>query len=269
MPSPTKRLLRALRRVFPGCQIAAQGVAFSMFLAFFPFLLFGLGVLSGTGWGGTAAREMWLRLQIIVPPASSRLVETFMSRHTTNAWQYALLGLFGTVIVGTQVMIGLMEGFQIVEKDAERPSYWVRQRRALALLCLTIVPWMAVVVLTTFGKQVRNWLIFLTGHSSMVRFGVALIYFALVLPLAAIVLMVVYRVGRPEHGQWQAVFPGAALATVLWWIADILFGTYVRNVPYNQVYGGVAAVIGLLIWMYLTAVIVFIGAAYNAELRVR
>ena len=265
MPSPAAKLLRAFRRVFPGCQIAAQAVAFSMFLAFFPFLLFGLGVLSGSGWGAEAAREMWLRLEVIVPPASSRLVQTFMGRHATNAWQFVLLGLFGTVIVGTQVMIGLMEGFQIVERDAERPSYWVRQRRALALLCLTIVPWLAVVVLTTFGKQVRNWLLFLTGESDIVRLVVALIYFALVLPLAAIVLMVVYRVGRPEHREWQAVFPGAAIATVLWWVADILFGTYVQHVPYNQVYGGVAAVIGLLIWMYLTAVIVFLGAAYNAE----
>lgn len=267
MPNPARKLLRSLRRVFPGCQIAAQAVAFSMFLAFFPFLLFGLGVLSGSGWGAQAAREMWLRLQVIVPPASARLVETFISRHGTNAWQFILLGLFGTAVVGTQVMIGLMEGFQIVEGDAERPSYWVRQVRALALLCLTIVPWLAVVVLTTFGRQVRNWLIFITGYSVQVRLVVALIYFALVLPLAAIVLMVVYRVGRPEHREWQAVFPGAALATVLWWVADILFGTYVRHVPYNQLYGGVAATIGLLIWMYLTAVIVFLGAAYNAESR--
>ncbi|HEV2490001.1 MAG TPA: YihY/virulence factor BrkB family protein [Candidatus Acidoferrales bacterium] len=269
MPGAGKTIVRSLRRVFPDCQIAAQAVAFSMFLAFFPFLLFGLGVLSGTGWGATAVREMWLRLQVIVPPASSRLVESFMSRHTTNAWQFVLLGLFGTVIVGTQVMIGLMEGFQIVERDSSRPSYWVRQLRALALLCLTIIPWLAVVMLTMFGKQVRNWLIVLTGHSVLVRLSVALLYFAFVLPLAVLVLMVVYRVGRPEHREWQTVFPGAAVATALWWVVDILFGTYVRHVPYNEVYGGVAAAIGLLIWMYLTAVIVFLGAAYNAELRAR
>jgi membrane protein len=37
--------------------------------------------------------------------------------------------------------------------------------------------------------------------------------------------------------------------------------------PYDVVYGGLAAAIGLLIWMYLTAVVVLLGAAYNAELR--
>jgi uncharacterized BrkB/YihY/UPF0761 family membrane protein len=40
----------------------------------------------------------------------------------------------------------------------------------------------------------------------------------------------------------------------------------VRKVPYNVVYGGLAAVIGLLIWMQLSAMIIFLGAAWNAEL---
>jgi uncharacterized BrkB/YihY/UPF0761 family membrane protein len=59
--------------------------------------------------------------------------------------------------------------------------------------------------------------------------------------------------------------PGAVLATLLWWLVDILFGVYVRRVPYSIVYGGLAAVIGLLIWMQLAAIVIFLGAAWNAE----
>ena len=62
------------------------------------------------------------------------------------------------------------------------------------------------------------------------------------------------------------VLPGAMVATLLWWLVDVLFGVYVRRVPYGVVYGGLAAVIGLIIWMQLSAVIVFLGAAWNAEL---
>jgi len=39
----------------------------------------------------------------------------------------------------------------------------------------------------------------------------------------------------------------------------------VRKMPYNVVYGGLAAVIGLMIWMQISTVIVFLGAAWNAE----
>ena len=62
------------------------------------------------------------------------------------------------------------------------------------------------------------------------------------------------------------VLPGAMLATLLWWVVDVVFGVYVRRVPYGVVYGGLAAVIGLIIWMQLSAVIIFLGAAWNAEL---
>jgi uncharacterized BrkB/YihY/UPF0761 family membrane protein len=48
-------------------------------------------------------------------------------------------------------------------------------------------------------------------------------------------------------------------------LTNALFGLYVRRVPYSLVYGGLAAVIGLLIWMQISAVIVFLGAAWNAE----
>jgi membrane protein len=56
------------------------------------------------------------------------------------------------------------------------------------------------------------------------------------------------------------------VATLLWWVTDIGFGFYVRKVNYSVAYGGLAAAIGLLIWMQLSAVIIFLGAAWNAEL---
>ena len=79
-------------------------------------------------------------------------------RKTVHPWRWIALGLGGTLIAGTQVMIGYIEGFRVVEGDLLRPSYWRRQLRALGLLCLTIVPMLAVVVLTVFGKQTRAWL---------------------------------------------------------------------------------------------------------------
>jgi membrane protein len=79
-------------------------------------------------------------------------------------------------------------------------------------------------------------------------------------------LTVIYRVARPREKSLANVLPGAIVATLLWWLVDVLFGYYVRKVPYSVVYGGLAAVIGLLIWMQLSAVIIFLGAAWNAEL---
>ena len=88
---------------------------------------------------------------------------------------------------------------------------------------------------------------------------------AVVFVLSMITLMLLYRIGRPGHRGFVRLFPGAMVSTILWWVVDVLFGVYVRKMPYDVVYGGLAAAIGLLLWMYLTAVVVLIGSAYNAE----
>jgi len=96
--------------------------------------------------------------------------------------------------------------------------------------------------------------------------GMWLVFFpvaAMILAMAA--LTVIYWVARPKEVSLRGVLPGAALATLLWWVANALFGFYVRKMPYNVVYGGLAAVIGLMIWMQISTVIVFLGAAWNAE----
>ena len=80
-----------------------------------------------------------------------------------------------------------------------------------------------------------------------------------------ITLVLLYRIGRPGHRGFMHLFPGAVVSTIMWWVVDVVFGVYVRKMPYDVVYGGLAAAIGLLLWMYLTAVVVLIGAAYNAE----
>jgi membrane protein len=93
------------------------------------------------------------------------------------------------------------------------------------------------------------------------------LYVAASLLIVMIGLSVIYRVGHPRKQLWKSVVPGAAVATVLWWIVSICLGFYLRHVPYSLVYGGLAVTIGLLLWMQLTATILLIGDAYNAELQ--
>ena len=83
--------------------------------------------------------------------------------------------------------------------------------------------------------------------------------------LALLALTAIYRLARPGEESFRNVLPGAVLATSLWWCTNALFGFYVRKVPYSVVYGGLAAVIGLLVWMNISALIIFLGAAWNAE----
>ena len=65
---------------------------------------------------------------------------------------------------------------------------------------------------------------------------------------------------------WRFSFPGAALGTLLWFPATLLFGYYVtRYANYSRVYGSLGAGIALMIWLYLIALCVLAGAEFNAQ----
>jgi membrane protein len=260
-----KNLFRGLGRIFPDCITLSQAIAFNMFLAFFPMLLLALGVISSTAAFHGALREVPDRLRLILPPGSEDVVTQYFVRKGQHPWKWILLGLGGTLLAGSQVMVGFIEGFRIIEGDPLRAGYWRVHLRALLLLLLTIVPTVVVVILTVFGKQARAWLIRQFGQPLLIHEVELVFQAAVVFTLSMIALVLLYRIGRPGHRGFMSLFPGAIVSTVLWWVVDVLFGVYVRKMPYDVVYGGLAAAIGLLLWMYLTAVVVLIGAAYNAE----
>jgi len=260
-------LQRALLRVYPRCITQAQAVALNLFLAFFPILLMALGLFSS--WAGLRAevQELTHRLRRTLPPGSQQLVLDFLTRPATHPWRWMLLGLAGTLLAGTQAMKLIMDGFRIVrgEGDCDRPGFWRHQARALFLLAATIGPGLVTVVLTVFGKQVRRQMIHAVGMPTLIRALWQMTYFGATLIFAVLMLALVYRVGSPRVRRWREVLPGAMVATLLWWVVNAAFGLYVRHAPYNLVYGSLAATIGLLIWMQFSAMVIFLGAAYNAQ----
>ena len=262
-----QKLTRALGRVFPDCIILCQAIAFNMFLAFFPLLLLALGFLGETSVFRDALREIPQHLALILPPSSWDVVSTYFIRPAVHPWRWILLGAGGTLVAGTQVMLGYLEAFRMIEGDLFRPSYLRRQLRAFVLLCVTIVPMLLVVVLTVFGKGMRAWIGLYISSPYVSRELEIALYLAVTFLLAMGSLVMLYRLGRPGHPDYRSLLPGAGVATVVWWAVDMGFGWYLRKMPYTTVYRGLAAAIGLLLWMFITAVVVLLGAAYNAEHR--
>ena len=244
--------------------MVSQAVAFNMFLAFFPMLLVALE-LASSSLHGKSGQELFGRLSTILPPGSWQLVSEYLSRREVNTWRWALLGWVGTLLVGSQVMKLIMEGVHMIYVDRERHSFLGRQLRGLLLFCITIVAWLGAVALSVFGQPLRQWMTRGPDESPLVRgfWGIMLPVFAMI--LAVLVLALIYRVSRPDATTWSSVLPGAAAATILWWSVNLLFGIYVRKMQYEFVRGGLATAIGLMVWMEFSAMIVFLGAAWNAE----
>ncbi len=85
----------------------------------------------------------------------------------------------------------------------------------------------------------------------------------------SLILALVYRFGpNRDHPQWRWITWGSAVATLLWLISTQVFVFYTQNLAhYDVTYGQLAALIGFLIWLWLSLMIVLLGAEINSELE--
>ena len=82
-------------------------------------------------------------------------------------------------------------------------------------------------------------------------------------------IAVLYRYGPDRRAaRWQWVSVGSAIAAVTWIAASFLFSWYLASFAnYNATYGSLGAVVGLMIWLWISTILVLLGAEFNAEIE--
>ena len=97
-----------------------------------------------------------------------------------------------------------------------------------------------------------------------------LLTFPLVLSIMSLTFGFIYRYGPSRWHPGQPIMPGAVIAAILWAILSMLFRLYVSHFGnYNQVYGTVGAVIVLMLWLYLSSLVLLIGDQLNVTVGKR
>lgn len=101
------------------------------------------------------------------------------------------------------------------------------------------------------------------------RWTIQLARWPLLFVLAVVALAVLYRYGPSrDEPRWSWASPGALVGTALWLLGSIAFSVYVSNFGnYNQTYGTLSAVVVLMMWLFISAYSVVIGAEVNAEVE--
>jgi membrane protein len=162
------------------------------------------------------------------------------------------------------VMKLIVKGIELIYGHHATHSFLGRQIRGLLLFSVASLAWLVALALSVFGRPLERWITAEFGNFSLVRNFLIVTLPVLAMILAMFVLALIYRVAR-AGSTWSSVLPGAAVATILWWGVNWLFGIYVRKTQYGPVYGGLAAAIGLMAWMEISATLVFVGAAWNSD----
>jgi membrane protein len=161
----------------------------------------------------------------------------------------------------------LTEALNVAYEIAEtRPG---RKRFALTLAFGPVLALMVLVSvgLMLIGPRFVERIAELVGLDKVFIFLWGWLRFPVALSLLAVVLSLVYRYGPDAKQRFRSVGLGAVLAVVLWAISSVGFSFYLANFAnYGVTYGSLGAAVGLLLYLYICASVVLLGAEVNAAI---
>jgi membrane protein len=262
-----RKFLLLLRRAFfnalmDGCFGIAKGAAYSGLLSLFPFLSSLAAILVQAN--AAAVSEYLARFLLeVVPPGTADLVRyQFTSRGQRPVW--LLLGaMLLSVWAAASLMESLMEGFRAAYRLPTGRGILKDRMVAIVLVFVAAVPAVGASLLVLSGSWLQQFLFPASGwmHGITQALTSAISFGAIVLVVALL-----YFIGPNRPMKWRDVWPGAWIASFLWFLVTLIFRWYVENLAnYNVMYGTVGGVIAMLVWIYLLSAIALFGCEFNAE----
>ena len=248
----------------------AKGAAYSGMLMLFPALLVVSTMLAQVPQGNTLVGTIRGAFEQILPADSMDLLQSYVLTERSHSTQLIVSAGALSVFAGLGLMLSLMEGFRRAYRlPMDDWGFWGRRARALLLVHIALVPLSAATLLVVFGHQIEHWMIENSTHE--LRHMVILFWRATRWSIAMLtgvaVLSALYHFGTRRTEHWLWVAPGAITGTVIWFPATLAFGWYVTRIAdYSMFYGSFGAGIATLIWLYITAVSVLLGAELNGAL---
>ena len=243
----------------------AKGAAYSAILTLFPTLLVVAAALAEVG-NRALFREFVRAVTNVLPEGTGGPVRTLIERSHHPIGILIPTALL-TLWTASGIFISWMEGFR---NAYLMPKVWglVHERMmAFLLVFLTFIPMLFATTLMAFGNQIETWLAYQAGHD--IAPYILLLWTAsrwlIASATSVLVILLIYHWGVPRIAPWHLSLPGALLATGMWFPATVLFGWYLRRFSvYSIMYGSLGTAMALLVWLYIIAVIILVGAEFNA-----
>ncbi len=251
------RIARELREDDAGDM--AGSIAYYAILSIFPLLLGVIALLGLFLPSESVQRQIFQLFQHYVP-GSNQLIERNISSIIELRGALGLFSIIGLFWTGSAIFgaIGRVIN-RAWDIHTYRPFY-LRKLRDIAVAIAASFTFFLSMASTVFSSIIP--MIDLPVFDSLAVIASGLVGFVLFF----VVVLLVYKFMPNTKTSWRYVWPGAVIAAVLFEIARSTFAIYLNNfASYDMVYGSVTAAIMLLVWIYLSAFILILGAEFASE----
>jgi membrane protein len=265
-----RRIWRYLRRLQQdmgndNLTLVAAGVAFYWMLALFPAIIAMITVYALVADAQQAQAQLEPVLSAL--PAEARELIVPRLAQTVEASDGGLTfgliaSLLATLWATSGGMQALMTGLNIIYGEHETRNYLRLKGIALILTLGALVAAALAIGLVAVFPIMLDWV----GLDPVAAGGAQVARWLTLVVLIGTGLSVMYRFGPAPHcARWHWVSRGNVTAVALWLLASFGFSLYVSSFgSYDKTYGTLAAVIVLLMWLYLSAIVILLGAEIDA-----
>lgn len=245
----------------------AAGLSFYFLLSLFPLLILIAGVLAYIPIPGLFD-EILNTMSRFVPPSGMETVRSILaSILTPPATGWISFGLVATVWTASTGFAALIEGLNVAYDVPETRAYW---RIRLIALGLAVAVGGCVILGLAVSLLGPRFGTYLEAHRHAGPLFAAVwptIHWSVVIASIVIAVGVLYYLAPNVKQRFLCAFPGAVIAIATWLGASYILGIYMREfADYHKTYGAIAGVVALMLWFYVSATAVLVGAEVNAEL---
>ncbi|MEO8640829.1 YihY/virulence factor BrkB family protein [Pseudomonas sp.] len=245
----------------------ASALAYQMLFSLFPFILFLIALI---GFLHLPDFFSWLRLQseLVLPPQALEQVNPVIDQLQQSKGGLLSVGIviaLWTASAGVRLMMSAMNAaYDVVEG---RPAW---KRFPLSIFYTIGIAGMLLVAaaLMVLGPQVMAWIASQVGLEDFIVTLWTIVRWPVVVILLMMAVALIYYVMPDVKQEFRFITPGSVLAVVVWIIASLGFGLYVKTFAnYNAMYGSIGAIIVLLLYFYISAAVLLLGAEMNAVIE--
>lgn len=248
--------------------LMAAGLALYALLAIFPALAASVSLYGLFASPDQIASQIQ-NLAGILPQQAAEILRTALqnlaSQQGGALGAGALIGFLLALWSARKGMVALMTATNIAYDEDEERGFFRKLFVSLAFTLAAVVGFVLVVALAVAVPIVLGAL----GVPAIVEAAVSVLRWVVLWFLVVFALALVYRYAPDRKAaKWRWVSWGSAIAATLWLIGSLLFSLYVRNFgSYGETYGALGGVVVMLLWFYLSAFVVVLGAEINAEME--